>query len=164
MSLPSSAPTVPRWINRLVIWLLRSPFHPLMSRTTMLLTFTGRKSGRRYTIPVRYLRKGDKLFTTTDSRWWRNLQGRACVDLYLAGRKVAGNVEVSTNPADVEQALLAILHRMPRDARFYQIHLDQHNQPDTTSLKQAAQVNVLITITIGSYTEQQEADIMSERA
>jgi hypothetical protein len=70
-----SGPTVPRWVNRLVTGLLCSPFHALLSHTTMLLTFTGRKSGRRYTIPVRYLREGETLLTLTDSPWWRNLSG-----------------------------------------------------------------------------------------
>jgi hypothetical protein len=86
-----SAPTVPRWIDRLVIWLLRSPFHPLMSHTTIVLTFTGRHSGRRYTIPVRYLREGDRLLTTTDSRWWLNLLEGARVILHLTGSEVAGS-------------------------------------------------------------------------
>jgi hypothetical protein len=81
----------------------------------------------------------------------------------LAGREAAGNAEVNTNPADVEQAILAILRRMPLDTRFYQVHLDQHNQPETTSLKQASQVNVLITILIGNHIEQREADVTSGR-
>lgn len=150
LSQTRAAPTVPRWINRFVIWLLRSPFHPLLSHTTMLLTFTGRHSGRRYTIPVRYLRDGEKLLTTTDSRWWLNLRGGAHVMLHLAGCEVAGTAEVHTNPEQVEQGIRAILRQMPRDARFYQVHLDRSGQPDQTSVKQAAQVHVLITILMES--------------
>ena len=152
---PPSAPppTIPHWINRIVIWLLRSPFHVLMSRTTMVLTFTGRKSGRRYTIPVRYLRENDTILIITYSprRWWRNLQGGAQVDLYLAGNKVAGRADVGTNAEDVEQGISAILRCMPSDARFYHVHLDQHGQPNMASLKQAAQANVLITIFVESH-------------
>ena len=152
LSTPASAPapTVPRWLNRIVVWLLRSPAHALMSRTTMLLTFTGRQSGRRYTIPVRYLREGDTLLTATDSRWWRNLQGGVLVDLYLAGQKIGGKADVNTNAEAVEQGIRAILRRVPNDARFYQVHLDRQGQPDLVSLKQAAQTNVLITILVGS--------------
>ena len=112
----------------------------------MLLTFTGRKSGRRYTIPVRYLREGKTLLSLTDSPWWRNLRGGAPVDLYLAGRKAAGRAEVKTNPEDVEQGISAILRQTPSDARYYQVRFDQYGQPDMVSLKQAAQANVLITI------------------
>lgn len=35
--------------------LLRSPLHGLMSNRYLLITFTGRKSGKRYTTPVAYL-------------------------------------------------------------------------------------------------------------
>ncbi len=151
LSPSAPAPTVPSWLNRIVIWVLRSPLHPLMSRTTMLLTFTGRQSGHRYTIPVRYLREDDTLLTTTDSRWWRNLRGGAQVDLYLAGRNVAGRADVRADQEEVEQGIIALLRQMPRDARFYQVHLDRYGQPDMASLKQAAQVRVLITILIGNH-------------
>jgi F420H(2)-dependent quinone reductase len=139
-------PTVPHWVNRLVAGLLRSPFHALLSRTTMLLTFTGRKSGRRYTIPVRYLRKNETLLTLTDSPWWRNLRGGVPVDLSIAGQNMRGRAEVNTDPDDVEQAICSMLRQAPSDARFYQVHLDRHGQPDVASLQQAAQVHVLITI------------------
>jgi len=34
------------WYNTLMSWLLRSPFHGLLSKSTLLVTVTGRKSGR----------------------------------------------------------------------------------------------------------------------
>ncbi|GHO99815.1 hypothetical protein KSF_098630 [Reticulibacter mediterranei] len=141
-----SGPTVPHWVNRLVVGLLRSPFHALLSGTTMLLTFTGQKSGRRYTIPVRYLRTNETLLTLTDSPWWRNLRGGVPVDLSIAGQNVRGRAEVNTDPDDVEQAIYSMLRQTPSDARFYQVHLDRHGQPDMASLQQAVQVHVLIEI------------------
>lgn len=112
----------------------------------MLLTFTGRKSGRRYTIPVRYLRENETLLTLTDSPWWRNLRGGAPVDLFIAGRNVRGRAEVRTDPEDVEQGIRAMLRQAPSDAHFYQVRFDRHSQPDIASLKQAALLHVLITI------------------
>ena len=131
----------------------------------MVLTVTGRQSERRYMIPVRYLQEGETLITTTyrPRRWWHNLQGGAQVSLSLAGRELTGRADVSTNPEEVEHGLHALLRRMPRDARSYQVRLDRHGQLDTASLKQAAQVNVLITILIGNHAEQQRADNSSER-
>ena len=44
-----------RWrklYNPFVGALLRSPLHGFMSNSTMLLTYTGRKSGKTYTTPV----------------------------------------------------------------------------------------------------------------
>jgi hypothetical protein len=43
-----------RVINPLVRWLIRSPLHWLASRRLALITYTGRRSGRAYTIPVGY--------------------------------------------------------------------------------------------------------------
>lgn len=143
-------PTIPRWLNRVVVWLLRSPFHALMSRTTLLLMVTGRQSGQSYTLPVRYLREGQTLITTTYSprRWWRNLQGEALVKLYLAGRKATGKARVSTHPPEVAQGIRAILRAMPADARYYRVRLDAQHQPDLADLELAARSNVLITISL----------------
>lgn len=112
----------------------------------MLLTFTGRKSGRRYTLPVRYLRENETFLILTDSPWWRNLRGGVPVDLSIAGRNVRGCAEVKTDLEDVEQGIRAMLRRTPSDARFYQVRFDRHGQPDMASMKHAAQLHVLITI------------------
>ncbi len=51
----------PPWVNRIVRFLLRSPLHPVLSGNTLLLTITGRMSGKQYTIPVSYIQDGDML-------------------------------------------------------------------------------------------------------
>lgn len=43
-----------RLYNPVVIWVLRSPFHGLMSGSTMLLSYKGRKSGRTYVTLINY--------------------------------------------------------------------------------------------------------------
>ncbi len=62
-------------MNRVPQLLLRSPLHGLMSSRYLLITFTGRKSGKQYTTPVAYLGEGDTIILTTDSPWWKNLRG-----------------------------------------------------------------------------------------
>jgi hypothetical protein len=47
-----------KMINPVVIPLLKSPLHGLMSADVMLVTLTGRRSGRTYTRPVSY-RQGE---------------------------------------------------------------------------------------------------------
>jgi len=143
-----SIPTVPRWISRIVAWLLRSPFHALLSGNMMVLTFTGRKSGRRFTFPVSYLRQGDGLIMTTHHRWWHNLRDGAPVELYLVGSKVIGHADVNTNHADVAQGISAILQHIPSNARYFGIRLDQQGQPEATDLQRAAEHCVLITINL----------------
>ena len=53
-------------INPVMRFILRSPLHVIFSSGIMLITFTGRKSGRKFTTPVRYLQDGDTV--TVSSR------------------------------------------------------------------------------------------------
>ena len=47
--------------NPVVRAVLRSPLHPLLSRSLALITVTGRRSGRRHPVPVGYRRHGDRV-------------------------------------------------------------------------------------------------------
>jgi hypothetical protein len=55
-------------LNPIMRGLLRTPAHGLVSGRLMLLTVTGRATGKRYTIPVGYARVGDVLYTGTGGR------------------------------------------------------------------------------------------------
>ncbi len=54
-----------RLLNVGVGLLLRSPLHGLVSGRIMLLTVTGRRSGRPFTVPVSHLRHGGGFFCFT---------------------------------------------------------------------------------------------------
>ena len=68
-----------RVVNPALRTVLRSPFHRLASGRFALITYTGRRSGRQYTIPVFYRDKGDEVTIAVgwpDRKvWWRNLTG-----------------------------------------------------------------------------------------
>lgn len=53
------------WYNSIMKWILRSPLHGLINKSIMLITYTGRKSGKVYTIPVNYVRHGGLLSVTS---------------------------------------------------------------------------------------------------
>lgn len=85
-----------RAINPLVGWLIRSPLHWLASRRIALVTYPGRRSGRRYTIPVGYEMEGLQLTIAVGSPdrkvWWRSLTGTgARVELVVRGRRRTGH-------------------------------------------------------------------------
>jgi hypothetical protein len=44
---------------------LRSPAHGVVSKTILLITFTGRKSGKTYTTPVSYSQFDDQVYVFT---------------------------------------------------------------------------------------------------
>lgn len=74
--------------------ILRSPAHALLSRRLTLITFTGRRSGRSFTIPVLYEQAGEQLKIPVEwparKRWWRNLRDEAPVRVELRGDTRAG--------------------------------------------------------------------------
>ena len=61
--------------NAFVAAILRSPLHRLLSGSLVLLTYTGRCSGRTFTLPVMYAREGNRLLVIASGRegkvWWR---------------------------------------------------------------------------------------------
>ena len=89
-----------RLANPFVALLLRSPLHGLLGGSVALITVTGRKSGRRYTTPVQFVRRGATLYVTSrpERRWWRNLRDEAPVALQLGGRRVNAVAAVLSSP------------------------------------------------------------------
>jgi deazaflavin-dependent oxidoreductase (nitroreductase family) len=79
-------------VNPVVGGLLRSPAHRVLSRSVLLLAYTGRRSGVRHELPVGYAGLGDGFVVVAgqpDSKtWWRNFTGGAQpVTVTVAGRR-----------------------------------------------------------------------------
>ncbi|MEP7190248.1 MAG: nitroreductase/quinone reductase family protein [Roseiflexaceae bacterium] len=81
-------------VNPVLGALLRSPLHSLISKRLMLLNFQGRKTGKRYSIPVGYLQKGRRLFVFSHSSWSKNFGSGAPVSLRLRGKQVKGTARL----------------------------------------------------------------------
>ena len=84
--------------------LLRSPAHRLASGSLLLITVTGRRSGRRFTIPVGY-RQADDVVTITvgwpqRKQWWRNLREEAPVEVVLRGEGRTGRAQAHGSEAE----------------------------------------------------------------
>ena len=83
-------------VNPVIAAVLRSPAHQLLSHNMLLLTVTGRRSGKRFTFPVSYVRRaGDTVnigIVMPESKlWWRNLtDGGAPVTVLLRGSEIDG--------------------------------------------------------------------------
>lgn len=84
--------------NTIVLAVLRSPIHRLLSGLALELRYTGRRSGRRYVLPVQYARAGDRLVLWPQGAerkaWWRNFRSPAAVSVRLAGRMYHGTAQV----------------------------------------------------------------------
>lgn len=111
---------------------LSLPFATPLSGNLMLISYTGRKSGKAYRQPVSYVRDGDVLLTPGGGRWTLNLAGGRPARIRLRGRDEAARPELVTAPAEVERLLGIIAEKNPRAARFIPIprHPDGHLDPD----------------------------------
>jgi hypothetical protein len=92
-----------RTVNPALRLLLRSPLHPLASGRLALITYTGRRSGRQYTIPVLYRDKGNEVTIAVGwperKVWWRNLTGDGgSVRLVVRGRELRGHAVATKEP------------------------------------------------------------------
>jgi len=105
--------------NDFMSWVLRSPFHGMLSNGMMLLTVTGRKTGRKYTTPVGYYRENGYLWvlTSRDRSWWKNLKNGAEVTLLLKRQSVPAFAEPELDPAAVEACMYEYLKHVPQSAK-----------------------------------------------
>src|SRR5579875_734554 len=97
------------------------PFATPLSGNLMLISYTGRKTGKAYRQPVSYARDGETLLTPGGGRWTLNLGGGRPVRIRLRGSEVTARPELVTDPAEVERLLGVIARENPRAVRFIPI-------------------------------------------
>ncbi len=138
------------WFNPIMEWLLKSPFHGLISKNTMILYYTGCKSGKAYHTPVSYQRVNNTLLITSwkDRTWWKNFREGCNVKILLEGRLVEGHSEVYEDDAMVAEGLTQYIAANPQAARMFQVEMSENGQPDPESLQKAARVRVFIRTTL----------------
>jgi len=138
------------WYNPMMIWLLKSPLHGMISRGVMLVTVTGCKSGRTISIPTNYLRDGNTLCVISwrERTWWKNLRGGANVRVLLANRSVEGRGQVIEEEKAVAQSLFDYYRKIPQYAKYVKIGLDAAELPIFADCERAAQKMVMIRIKV----------------
>jgi hypothetical protein len=107
-----------RLVNVPMRAVLSLPFPTPLSRNLMLVSYTGRKSGRRYRQPLSYARDGEALLTPGGGRWTLNMEGGRPVRIRLRGREVPARPELVREPAEVERLLDVIVAKNPPAARY----------------------------------------------
>ena len=112
--------------NDFMAWVLRSPFHGMLSNGMMLISVTGRKTGKTYTTPVGFYEEGGYLWviTSRERSWWRNLQGGADVKLLLKRKPVNGFAETELDEKSVETRMYEYVKRIPQAAKPMGIHVE----------------------------------------
>jgi deazaflavin-dependent oxidoreductase (nitroreductase family) len=121
--------------NRVVRGLLRTPgLSRAMGSRLVTLYIVGRKSGRRYTIPVAYTRDDGDLLIGTPFGWGRNLRTGEPVEIRLKGRRRQADVRVYTGEADVAGLYATMCRDNKAFANFNKIGFDADGNPNPEEL------------------------------
>lgn len=128
-------------------WLLESPAHWPLSRWFAVLAWSGRKTGRRYSTPVSYVREGDTSYVTTGDRWSRNLIGGAPVAMRIAGRWYQGHAVVIADPEQSQVEHERLFHEHPWFRALAGIPRGKAGEPDRDAVdRSVAAGRVLVRI------------------
>ncbi len=125
-------------VNRMVRGLLHMPLlSRLVGKRLLTVQVVGRKSGRRYEIPVAYARHDGALLISTQFAWARNLRTGEPVEICIAGKRRTAGVEVLIDEADVVEHLALLARDNQPFAKFNKIGLDQRGEPLPEDLRVA---------------------------
>ena len=134
-------------INPMMRIMLHLPIHGLLSGSLMLITFTGRKSGRTFTTPVRYIETDGvvRCFTSSEHQWWRNLRGGADVVLRVRGKdRPYRAVAIENDPQQVRKWLVYYLDLFPQDAVYHDIKLNRDKTLVEEDLERASHNSIVV--------------------
>lgn len=137
--------------NDFMAWLLRSPLHGLLSSGMMLITVTGRKTGKKYTTPVGYYREGDNLWviTSRDRTWWKNLRGGAEVGLLLKRKPVRAFAEPDLDEEAVEARMVEYLRHVPQAAKPMGIRME-NGKPNAEDIARTARDRLFVRLKLSA--------------
>jgi deazaflavin-dependent oxidoreductase (nitroreductase family) len=131
--------------NRLVRGLLRVPLVSRgIGRKLVTIYAVGRKSGKRYAVPVAYTRHDGVLLVGTPFRWARNLRTGEPVQVRYLGRRRTADVRVHTDEEAVTADYAVIARDNHNFARFNRIGFDAQGNPDPADLRRAWQAGARV--------------------
>ena len=113
--------------------MLHLPIRAMQERL-MLLTYTGRRSGRRHTLPLSYAADADgSLLVPGGSAWKHCLQPGRPVTVRLRGRHRTATPEVIRDVAEIER----LVSGNPRAESFIGVPMNADGSPDRARLERA---------------------------
>src|ERR1700733_2325777 len=95
-----------RLINPMMGFLLRTPLAGAARKQFMVLSFTGRKTARPYSIPLSAHVIDDQLYALSGSGWKQNFRGGAPAQVVYDGKTTAMRGELIRDRATVSDLLL----------------------------------------------------------
>jgi len=136
--------------NWFMSWLLRSPFHGLISGSILVITYNGRRSGKEYSSPLNYFRDRNKLRVTSvcTRTWWRNFREEWPIRVLLQGKEIEGGGEAIIEQDALSDAFHDFFRLSPSSTRFFKVKLEDDGVPDQGDLERIVAERVLVKINI----------------
>jgi hypothetical protein len=139
-----------RVINPLVAAIARSPIHFLISSQVLVINFDGRKSGKKYLVPVSYHRN-ERTYSSVTLRsnlWWKNLIDLKTTTIWMKGKLITVALDLEySDDALVESNLRHLVSGNAVDAFFAKVKLNKDGTPVTESLREAAKLHAVLRFT-----------------
>ncbi|MFI7603287.1 hypothetical protein [Actinoplanes sp. NPDC049681] len=124
--------------NRIIRGLLRVPLlSRLIGSRLMTVYVVGRKSGKRYSVPVSYTRDGGDLLIGVPFAWGKNLRTGEPIEVRYRGRRRVADVRVITDEAGVVEHYALMCRDNHTFAGFNKVGFDAAGEPDPEDLRKA---------------------------
>jgi deazaflavin-dependent oxidoreductase (nitroreductase family) len=116
--------------NRVVGTLLRTPgVSSGMGKRLIIINVTGRKTGKKYSVPVAYTRHDGALLVGTPFAWARNMRTGEPVEVVLQGKRRQADVQVISDEDAVVAAYDVICRGNRQFASFNNISVGPDGAP-----------------------------------
>ena len=131
--------------NPIVKRILRSPLHRVLSRHFMLVTFTGRISGRHYTTPTAYVRYKGGIYFATGSQWWKNFQAGEPITVWIAGKEMMAFTDAVTDSRDIAELLRTFMAELgPGKAYLFGLKVEGQGTPTVEEVEAGVQTRRIV--------------------
>jgi deazaflavin-dependent oxidoreductase (nitroreductase family) len=144
----TAAPRLPRIAKSAMsfqVWLLRHGLMGSLSNEIMVITVSGRKSGRQYSTPIGFLCNGEAIIALSrGSNWFKNAvaAGRAQVEI----KKQTMNVRVEAVQDQAERERIFALYKRERARNFSRLFGVPVDAPEA-ELRQALAMRDFVKMT-----------------
>ncbi len=136
-------------INPTMNRLLRSPWHHLFSKRIMTVSYLGKKSGKRFNIPISYFRNGNTVYCFTNGVWRFNFNTKSAATLRIAGRNFSAQGQLFDGDQEQQINIMsAYFKAVPQDKKFYGIKGSADDEPSRTQVAQALVRIVIVEFTL----------------
>jgi deazaflavin-dependent oxidoreductase (nitroreductase family) len=124
--------------NSIVRTLLRTPgVSSGIGKRLLLVNVTGRKTGKKYSVPVAYTRNEGALLVGTPFAWARNMRTGEPVEVVLQGKRRQADVQVISDEDGVVAAYDVICRDNRQFAKFNNIGRGPDGTPNADDLHAA---------------------------